>query len=354
MATTALAATTVGEGEAFENDAQLATLLLGGFVFPAIGLQAAFDEDGFALGEKLGDDFSLFAESIHVHVSHFLAFLAALQLELAVDGDGELANGQAAGSHAHFGIAREVTHHDDFVERGHLGGLDDDAVDVLVEAGVKTVTTSAGDPGLFTDRLHDAGMTVLHAVGTLRAAMKAVDAGVDGLIVDGVEGGGFKSRHGASTMVLLPLVAAHVDLPLIASGGVCDAQSMAAALVLGADGVQMGTRMLASAEAPVHDNFKNAILQADDTGTILVSNPGAPTMRVLRSRRAESPPDADDAGGLASVLELYFSGEMEASVANTGQSSARIETVKPVADIIDETWTGVIDALQRGRDRFGW
>jgi enoyl-[acyl-carrier protein] reductase II len=227
-------------------------------------------------------------------------------------------------------------------------------VDVLVEAGVKTVTTSAGDPGLFTDRLHDAGMTVLHAVGTLRAAMKAVDAGVDGLIVDGVEGGGFKSRHGASTMVLLPLVAAHVDLPLIASGGVCDAQSMAAALVLGADGVQMGTRMLASAEAPVHDNFKNAILQADDTGTILVSNPGAPTMRVLRSRRAESPPDADDAGGLASVLELYFSGEMEASVANTGQSSARIETVKPVADIIDETWTGVIDALQRGRDRFGW
>ena len=225
-------------------------------------------------------------------------------------------------------------------------------IDVLVEAGVRTVTTSAGDPALFTDRLHDVGLTVLHAVGTLRGAMKAVDAGVDGLIVDGIEGGGFKNRHGASTMVLLPLIAARVDLPLIASGGICDAQSMAAALVLGADGVQMGTRMLASVEAPVHDNFKNAIVRADDTGTTLVSNPGAPTMRVLRSRRTESPAESDR-GDLASVLDLYFSGDMEASVANTGQSSARIEGVRPVADIINETWTGCVGALERGRARLG-
>jgi enoyl-[acyl-carrier protein] reductase II len=225
-------------------------------------------------------------------------------------------------------------------------------LDLLVEAGVRTVTTSAGDPGLFTDRLHDLGITVLHAVGTLRGAMKAVDAGVDGLIVDGIEGGGFKNRHGASTMVLLPLIAARVDLPLIASGGICDAQSMAAALVLGADGVQMGTRMLASVEAPVHDNFKNAIVQADDTGTTLVSNPGSPTMRVLRSRRTESP-DEFDRADLASVLDLYFSGDMEASVANTGQSSARIEGIRPVADIINETWTGCLAALERGRARLG-
>jgi enoyl-[acyl-carrier protein] reductase II len=226
-------------------------------------------------------------------------------------------------------------------------------IDVLAEAGIRIVTTSAGDPALFTDRLHDVGITVLHAVGTLRGAMKAVDAGVDGLIVDGIEGGGFKNRHGASTMVLLPLIAARVDLPLIASGGICDAQSMAAALVLGADGVQMGTRMLASAEAPVHDNFKNAIVKADDTGTTLVSNPGAPTMRVLRSRRTESPADASARGDLAAVLDLYFSGDMEASVANTGQSSARIERVMPVADIINETWSGCVAALERGRARLG-
>jgi enoyl-[acyl-carrier protein] reductase II len=225
-------------------------------------------------------------------------------------------------------------------------------IDVLAEAGVKTVTTSAGDPCVFTDRLHDVGITVLHAVGTLRGAMKAVDAGVDGLIVDGIEGGGFKNRHGASTMVLLPLIAARVDLPLIASGGICDAQSMAAALVLGADGVQMGTRMLASVEAPVHDNFKNAIVRADDTGTTLLSNPGSPTMRVLRSHRTDSPAESDR-GDLSSVLELYFSGDMEASVANTGQSSARIEGILPVADIINQTWAGCVAALERGRARLG-
>ncbi|MDT5174223.1 MAG: enoyl-[acyl-carrier protein] reductase [Mycobacterium sp.] len=120
-------------------------------------------------------------------------------------------------------------------------------VDLLSANNIRFVTTSAGDPSLFTARLHDAGITVFHVVGTLAAAKKAVDAGVDGLVVEGVEGGGFKNRFGASTMVLLPLVAAHVDVPIVAAGGICDARSMAAALVLGADGVQMGTRLLASA-----------------------------------------------------------------------------------------------------------
>jgi enoyl-[acyl-carrier protein] reductase II len=226
-------------------------------------------------------------------------------------------------------------------------------IEVLVEAGIRIVTTSAGDPGLFTERLHDAGMTVLHAVGTLRGAMKAADAGVDGLIVDGIEGGGFKNRLGASTMVLLPLIAARTDLPLVASGGICDSRSMAAALVLGADGVQMGTRMLASAESPVHDNFKSAIVQSDDTATILVSNPGRPTMRVLRNGRTEAP-DSSGSGDLASVLELYFSGDMEASVANTGQTAARIDAVLPVADIIKEAWEGCVAAMEKGRERLGW
>jgi enoyl-[acyl-carrier protein] reductase II len=107
-------------------------------------------------------------------------------------------------------------------------------VDLLVANDIRFVTTSAGDPAPFTDRLHDAGITVFHVVGTLAAAKKAVDAGVDGLGVEGVEGGGFKNRFGASTMVLLPLVAAHVDVPIVAAGGICDARSMAAALVLGA------------------------------------------------------------------------------------------------------------------------
>ena len=126
---------------------------------------------------------------------------------------------------------------------------DPSIVDVLAGAGVPHVFTSAGDPALFTGKLHDAGMTVVHVIGSLRAAMKAADAGVDALVVEGVEGGGFKSALGASTMVLLPLVAERIDLPIIAAGGMCDARSAAAALALGAEGVQMGTRILASRES---------------------------------------------------------------------------------------------------------
>ena len=160
---------------------------------------------------------------------------------------------------------------------------DPSIVDMLAEAGVRHVFTSAGDPALFTERLHDAGMTVVHVIGSLRAAMKAADAGVDALVVEGVEGGGFKSALGASTMVLLPLVAERIDLPIIAAGGMCDARSAAAAVVLGAEGVQMGTRMLASRESLVHANFKNAIVDANDSGTVLLDIPGNPTMRVLRT-----------------------------------------------------------------------
>ena len=118
-------------------------------------------------------------------------------------------------------------------------------------------------------------------------AKKAVDAGVDGLVVEGVEGGGFKNRFGASTMVLLPLVAAHVDVPIVAAGGICDARSMAAAFVLGAEGVQMGTRLLASADSPVHGNLKQAVVSADETATVLLPLDGKRMMRVIRTAAAE-------------------------------------------------------------------
>src|SRR5208337_2801173 len=102
------------------------------------------------------------------------------------------------------------------------------------------------------------------------------------LVVEGVEGGGFKNRFGASTMVLLPLVAAHVDVPIVAAGGICDARSMAAAFVLGAEGVQMGTRLLASSDSPVHGNLKEAVVRADETGTVLLPLDGKRMMRVIR------------------------------------------------------------------------
>lgn len=229
---------------------------------------------------------------------------------------------------------------------------DPSIVDVLAGAGVRHVFTSAGDPALFTERLHDAGMTVVHVIGSLRAAMKAADAGVDALVVEGVEGGGFKSALGASTMVLLPLVADAVDLPIIAAGGMCDARSAAAAVVLGAEGVQMGTRMLASQESLVHSNFNDAIVAANDSGTVLLDIPGNPTMRVLRTglaaRAAAHDPNVQLLG---KVTDLYFDGDMEASVANTGQVSSRIGELLPAADIVRSTWGEIENALDAARSR---
>lgn len=229
---------------------------------------------------------------------------------------------------------------------------DPSIVDVLASAGIRHVFTSAGDPALFTSRLHDAGMTVVHVVGSLKGAMKAADAGVDALVVEGVEGGGFKSALGASTMVLLPLVAERVGLPLICAGGVCDARSAAAAVVLGAEGVQMGTRMLASDEALVHANFKDAIVAADDSGTVLLDIPGNPTMRVLRTGLAARLSEhASDAQLLGRITELYFAGDLEASVANTGQVSSRITELHPVADIVRRTWCDIEGVLNGARSR---
>lgn len=229
---------------------------------------------------------------------------------------------------------------------------DPSIVDVLAEAGVRHVFTSAGDPALFTARLHDAEMTVVHVVGSLKGARKAADAGVDALVVEGVEGGGFKSMLGASSMVLLPLISEQVDLPIIAAGGICDARSAAAAVVLGAEGVQMGTRMLASVESQVHANFKNAIVDADDSGTVMLDVPGNPTMRVLRTGLAQRVADGDPAAQLLGrVTELYFGGDLDASVANTGQVSSRIVDLPTVAEIVRGTWSGIEAVLAAAGSR---
>lgn len=231
---------------------------------------------------------------------------------------------------------------------------DPSIVDVLAAAGVRHVFTSAGDPALFTSRLHDAGMTVVHVIGSLKGALKAADAGVDALVVEGVEGGGFKSALGASTMVLLPLVAERVGLPIISAGGMCDARSCAAAVVLGAEGVQMGTRMLASEEALVHANFKDAIVAADDAGTVMIDVPGNPTMRVLRTGLAARISEHDPGAALLGrITDLYFDGDLEASVANTGQVSSRITGLRPAADIVRQTWGEIEAVLHDARSRLG-
>jgi enoyl-[acyl-carrier protein] reductase II len=211
--------------------------------------------------------------------------------------------------------------------------------DFVIEQGVRFVTTSAGDPTKYTARLKEAGLTVFHVVPTLAAALKAVDAGVDGLVVEGGEGGGFKNPRDVSSMVLLPLVASKVDVPIIAAGGIVDGLGMAAAFALGAEGVQMGTRMVSAAESPVHDNWKRAIVDAAETDTVFLNRFGRPGLRALRTdltTRLEREEQVD-LGVFARVTDLYFGGDMEASIALTGQVAGRIEAVLPVRDIVHGT-----------------
>ncbi|MUL47039.1 nitronate monooxygenase [Mycobacterium sp. CBMA293] len=278
-----------------------------------------------------------------------MTFIAGAQLAAAVSNAGGLGIIETTSDQGRTDLrrVRELTDRPVGANIALLFNRDPKMVEILVDNQIRFVTTSAGDAGMFADRLHDAGITVFHVVGTLADAKKAVDAGVDGLVVEGVEGGGFKNRFGASSMVLLPLIADHVDVPIVAAGGICDARSMAAAMVLGAEGVQMGTRLLACADSPVHANFKQAVLDADDNGTVLLPLGGRRMMRVIRTEAAQRL-DAEGTPGveaLARVQRLYFDGDMDASVANTGQVAGRIQDLRPAADIIAETWRGCRDAL---------
>ena len=213
-------------------------------------------------------------------------------------------------------------------------------VDMIVEEQIAFVTTSAGSPDKFTKVLKDAGLTVFHVVPSLKAAEKAVEAGVDGLVVEGSEGAGFKNPREVSSMVLLPLVAKRLDVPIIAAGGMADGVSMAAAFALGAEGVQMGTRMVASAESGVHVNMKQAVVDAAETDTMLINQHNGKPVRVLRTA-STAPFELSNEGNpmelLGSILDLYERGDLDASLPQLGQVVGRIDEVLPVAEIIRRT-----------------
>ena len=283
-----------------------------------------------------------------------MGFIARAQLASAVSNAGgmgiiEMSSGQLDIIKLEIAKMRDLTDKPWGVNVAQLFVRDPSIVDFIVENGVRFVTTSAGDPSLFVPRLKEAGITTFHVVPSLRGALKAVACGVDGLVVEGIEGGGFKNADGASTMVLVPMIAARVDVPIIAAGGICDGVSMAAAFVLGAEGVQMGTRMLTAAESPVHDNWKQAVIAAAETDTVIVNRYAKPSMRTLRTelsaaaeRQYPAPPlDADG------VQRLYFGGEMNAAYAMSGQVAGRIDSVRPVAEILRESWQQCRDTLAR-------
>jgi len=288
-----------------------------------------------------------------------MGWIARSQLASAVSNAGgmgiiETSSGELDIIRGEIGRMRDLTDRPFGVNIAQAFVRDPDIVEFVVGQGVRFVTTSAGSPTRYTTPLKEAGLTVFHVVPTLSAAMKAVAAGVDGLIVEGGEGGGFKNPRDVSTMVLLPLVASATEVPLIAAGGFLDGATMAAGFALGAEGIQLGTRMLTAEESPVHDNWKAAIVSAGETDTVLLNTRHSPAFRALRTERTDSLADRMDNlwAEFGDPRSLYFGGDMNAAIALGGQVMGRIDEVRPVAEIIESCVTECLATIDRLADGY--
>jgi len=213
--------------------------------------------------------------------------------------------------------------------------------DILVEAGVKVVTTSGGSPKALVPYLKERGIKVLHVVSNVSNAVKAASAGVDAVIAEGSESGGMQGFNGASTMVLTPMVVDAVDVPVVAAGGIGDRRGYQAAFVLGAVGVQIGTAFIAAEECIAHANYKNALISASESDTRLMNVEWA-QFRVVSTPVAE---EMVTKGGLsksefsaqgASIEETWVHGDLEAGTIPAGQSTGMIKAIRPVREIIED------------------
>lgn len=273
-----------------------------------------------------------------------MGWIARSQLASAVSSAGglgiiETSSGELDAIRGEIARMRELTDKPFGVNIAQAFVRDPDIVRFIIDQGVRFVTTSAGDPNRYCADLKAAGLTVFHVVPNLAGAVKALEAGVDGLVVEGGEGGGFKNAKDVSSMVLLPLVRSVTDKPIVAAGGMLCGRTMAAAFALGADGIQLGTRMVSAAESPVHANWKNAILAAKETDTVFLNRQGpGPALRALRTEkttRLETEPTGNIMAEFGRATDLYFGGDMESSIALSGQVAGRIDSVRPVREILD-------------------
>lgn len=227
--------------------------------------------------------------------------------------------------------------------------IERDMLAAVLDSGVRFVTTSAGDPGRYVQQLKQADIIVYHAVPSLEGALKAAAAGVDGLIVEGGESAGIRGAEPVHSLVLLQAVRERVDLPIVAAGGIVDGRGMAAAFALGAEGVAMGTRFVSSAESPVHENYKKAIVEASPSGTLALPFPPGATSRVLKSALASQVAEGTGSPGRAQDLiqNLYIDGRVDIALGSAGESAGLVHAVKPVAQIIEETVAGFWREIDR-------
>jgi len=214
-----------------------------------------------------------------------------------------------------------------------------DFAEILVESGIKAVTTSAGSPKNLTPFLKRRGVKVMHVIANVDLAIKAEAAGVDAVIAEGLESGGLQGFNSVSTMVLVPLVADAVRIPVVAAGGMGDSRGYRAAFALGAKGVQLGTRFIASQECIAHANCKKILCDAKETDTLLIDK-GRVRVRVIRTPLADklSQGQADRlfSSKVGSIEAAWIDGNLEANVLASGQIAGMIKNVQSVREIIEE------------------
>jgi enoyl-[acyl-carrier protein] reductase II len=216
---------------------------------------------------------------------------------------------------------------------------------IIAEEGVKIVFTSAGNPKTWTGWLKERGITVVHVVSNVKFALKCQDAGVDAIVAEGFEAGGHNGREETTTMVLIPMVRQAVDLPLLAAGGIGTGQAMAAALALGADGVQVGSRFVATPESSAHPAFKQAVLDAQEgdtqltlkelTPVRLLKNPFYEELQQAYARHA-TPDELKLILGRARAKRGMFEGDLQGGELEIGQVAGLIHQNKPAAAIVYE------------------
>ncbi len=230
----------------------------------------------------------------------------------------------------------------------------DKHIQIVIEEGVKIVFTSAGNPKTWTSVLKEKGITVVHVISSSKFAKKAEEAGCDAVVAEGFEAGGHNGREETTTMVLIPAVVNAVKIPVIAAGGIATGKQMLAAMVMGAEGVQMGSRFVASEEASSHINFKNAVINSNEGDTILTLKQLTP-VRLIKNNFYKQVQEAENKG--ASVEELkailgrarakkgMFEGLLEEGELEIGQVGANVRDILPAAKIVDELWHGFKEAL---------
>ncbi len=221
----------------------------------------------------------------------------------------------------------------------------EEIMDIIVEEGIKIVFTSAGNPKTWTSFLKDKGITVVHVVSSVKFALKAQDAGVDAVVAEGFEAGGHNGREETTTFTLIPMVKEQIKIPLLAAGGIATGRGMLAAMVLGADGVQIGSRFAASTESSAHDNFKQRVVDTLEGGTQLTLKELAP-VRLIKNQFFEEVQELYSQNptkeqlkellGRGRAKKGMLEGDLENGELEIGQIAGLIHDVKPVSEIIKE------------------